>query len=579
MTRRARTFAAALSIATATMLATATEAKAVIPHAAELTPGALRGIATHPGDPWNYSYWEYLPTGFDPTQTDTLYPLVVFLAGVGEFDSDPSCPGGADVCTPADCGNDGLCRNLTWGPQMLIRNGNWDDDLRPFIVISPQNPVPTSSTQPWSIADLSTFFDWVVANYPVDPRRMYLMGMSQGGRGAFYYTAAHPRQFAGVAPMPGGVTDSDIGCRFEDTAMWVFHGENDSEGILGAGVFAPCSIVQYVDMHEHPEDYPQHATCTAAIGSIHPPARMTMFYDVGHFAWVEAVDPIFEGFPAEEWPSDQGCGFSVDYREYEAALDSDGVYSWFQSLDRPVVEAPADLAVLDDVGTLPLAAAITDDDAITWQWTQTAGPAATLMNDDTDTLQVSGLAADASYTFEVLAVDADQQWAVDEVTVDVSAAPEPETSSTGSSSDDAGVSTTGGGADSTTAGASAEGSTTDPARSTTSASEGGDDPGDPDGTDATMGGSGATAEGGGATAGPDSGTPTSGDATEGDDDGSTGDAAENDSSEGCSCRSGENTPLPHAIALGVVLLRLRRRRRGGRGARQREAPSEFLGRR
>jgi MYXO-CTERM domain-containing protein len=559
MRRRAWICAATLAVA----MGLAPEAKAVIPYDTELTPGALRGIATQPGDPWGYSYWEYLPSDFDPLDTDTLHPLVVFLAGIGEFDDDPSCPGNVDVCTPEDCGSNGLCRNLTWGPQMLIRNGNWDDELRPFIVISPQNPVPTGSTQPWSIANLDAFFDWVVANYPVDPRRMYLMGMSQGGRGTFFYTAAHPRRFAGVAPMPGGVVDLDIGCRFEDTALWVFHGENDADGNLGPGVFSPCSIVQYVHMHEQPQLYPQHATCTASIGSIRPPARMTMFHDVGHFAWVEAVDPIFEGFPASEWTSDEGCGYAVDYREYEAALDPDGVYSWFSSLDRPVVEAPADLDVLDDVGTVALTAQVTDDDPVMWQWTQIAGPAATLGDEDSDTLQVSGLVADATYTFEVLAVDADQQWDVDDVTVSVTAAPEPETSSSsgGSSSDDAGLSSTTDGS-----------STTDPAVPSTSdttaaAGDSGDLPGDSDATsasnDATTG---MPATDGGATAGPgpgsDPGTTVSGSATDATDDGSTSDAADSDASGGCGCRTGTNgTPLPHAALLGLLVARLRRRRR------------------
>lgn len=559
MRRRACNGLVWLGVATIAM-SLATEAKAVIPHDTELTPGALRGIATQPGDAWNYSYWEYLPADFDPLQTDTLYPLVVFLAGIGEFDDDPSCPGGADTCTPDDCGNNGLCRNLTWGPQRLIRDDNWDDESRPFIVISPQNPVPTSSTQPWNIANLDVFFDWVVANYPVDPRRLYLMGMSQGGRGTFYYTAAHPRRFAGVAPMPGGVVDVDIGCRFEDTALWVFHGENDADGNLGPGVFSPCAIVQYVHMHEQPQLYPQHAACTASIGSIRPPARMTMFYDVGHFAWVEAVDPIFEGFPAEEWASDQGCGFGVDYREYEAALDADGVYTWFASLDRPDVEAPADLDVLDDVGTVPLTAEITDDDPITWLWTQTAGPAATLVNADTDTLQVSGLQGDASYTFEVLAVDADQQWDVDEVTIAVTAVPDPETSSSGGSgstdsASDGEASTTGTPGDGT--------STTDPAVPTTSATTAGDDdPGSgPDDTNATGDDSSATDAGDGPTSGPGPGSATPGDDTSSaDDDGSTGDAAESDAGAGCSCKTDTGTPLSHAAILGLLLLRLRRRR-------------------
>ncbi|MBC8070904.1 MAG: hypothetical protein IAG13_21430, partial [Deltaproteobacteria bacterium] len=414
------------------------DASAAPPYEDELTPGELRGVAMTFGDPWRLGYWEYLPASYDDLGPGELLPLLVFLPGIGEYDDVSSCPGGTDVCSADACGGDGLCRNLSWGPQQHMRAGNWDDTTRPFIMVSPQNDVAPFTTNEWEVGELETFFAYIVENYPVDPRRMYITGMSQGGRGVLQYLDQNPRQFAAAAPMPAGtVFPTDVGCNLQDTALWMFHGEDDNNANLGAGVFSPCSMVGVEHMYNHPDAYPGSPSCVARVSEPgHPAGRMTMFYDVGHFAWVEAINPVGEGFPASEWASDQGCGIAADFRDYSAASDPDGIYSWFASLDRPDVAVPDDFEVSGDDGSTTITATITDDDTITWTWTQTAGPAATLVDADTETLQVDDLAPMTQYTFEVLALDADGQWDRDEITVDVSAA-----TVGGSSSSDGGITT------------------------------------------------------------------------------------------------------------------------------------------
>jgi hypothetical protein len=235
-------------------------AKAEIPYLNQITPGELRGIAYAPGDPWVYGYWEYLPESFDEFGPQSL-PLLVFMAGVGEYDDVSSCPGGADLCTPAVCNGDGLCRNLAWGPQQLINNGQWNDVQRPFIMVSPQHPVPPYTSGPWNVDQLDDFMQFIVDEYPVDPRRVYLIGMSQGGRGVLQYTQAYPRRFTAVAPAPGGTVEADASCYFQDTGLWVFHGENDAEGILGAGVFNPCNMVNVAYQYDNPGLYVLSPQC------------------------------------------------------------------------------------------------------------------------------------------------------------------------------------------------------------------------------------------------------------------------------------------------------------------------------
>lgn len=523
--------------------------EAAIPYDAQLTPGALRGIAYAPGDPWLYGYWEYLPTDFD--EADPPRPLLVFLPGIGEYDDVSSCPGGTDVCTANGCDGDGLCRNLAWGPQQLIRTGGWDDVLRPFIVVSPQHPVPPGDTTEWDIDRLDDFVQFIVDEYPVDQRRMYLIGMSQGGRATLQHTQAHARRFTAVAPTPGGSVDPDASCWFQDTALWVFHGEDDADGNLGPGVFAPCGMVGVAYQYENPGLYVDHPQCVAIDGQPRPPARLTMFYDVAHFSWVQTVDPINLGFPASEWASDQGCGLAAPYRQYEAALDSDGVYSWFLSLDRPRVVAPADLTV--DAPEVSLAATVTDDDVVTIEWTQTAGPSATLIDATSATLDVADLVPSEQYTFQVYVLDGDEQWDLDEVVVTTEDVFPAGGSSSGTSSGtgDGGESTSGSGTGST----GGSGASADAADDTTGV------PGGSSGAAATSAGSGST------------------------DDGTSSPGSDDGGGSGCACRTERRASGAWlGWAVMVMVLGLPRRKRAERGPRRQPGarltapcPSTMLG--
>ncbi len=398
------------------------------------------------GDPWVLGYWEYLPDNYESLGPDELLPLLVFLPGIGEFDDDSSCPGGTDVCSAGACGGDGLCRALTWGPQQHMRVGAWDDVARPFIMVSPQNDVPPFSTIEWDMDELDAFFEYIVDNYPVDPRRLYLTGMSQGGRGVLQYVSAHPRRFTAAAPMPGGQTGINaVGCTFQDTALWVFHGEDDNNANLGAGTFSPCGMVGVADMYQRPEVYPQLVCADRTDEPGHPTARLSMFYDVGHFAWQQAIDPVGLGFPASEWLTDQGCGFpAVNYYEYSAANDPDGIYSWFLTLDRPDVAAPDDFDVPGDDDATSITATLTDDDTVTWTWTQLSGPAVTLDDTDQPTVQISGLVELTQYEFEVVVLDADGQWDRDQITINTTAGTGTASASTTGSTDPTDPTTDGG---------------------------------------------------------------------------------------------------------------------------------------
>jgi MYXO-CTERM domain-containing protein len=288
-------------------------------------------------------------------------------------------------------------------------------------------------------------------------------------------------------------------------------------------------------MYDNPDDFPQHPACVDYVSEPHPEGRFTMFDNVGHLAWTPSVDPIGGGFAASEWSGDEGCGIAANFREYAANLDPDGVYSWFASLDRPDVTAPDDLSVEHDAVTTPLTAMVVDDDTVTYTWTQVDGPAATLVDADQQTVEVSDLQPDTSYTFEVLVVDVDNQWDRDEVVVTVMPEPPPPATTTGMDTGDT---------------TSADDNGTDPTGNPTSTS-GPSTTGDPDSTSASNTSNGDTLTGPGTSGGPGS-TDGSGGT---DDGGSVGETV----SEGCGCSTTDDGRWSALALLGLVALMRRRR--------------------
>jgi predicted peptidase len=61
---------------------------------------------------------------------------------------------------------------------------------------------------------------------PVDPRRLFVTGMSMGGYGTFDLIARNPGMFAGALPLCGG-GDPSKAAAIRDLPIWVFHGDSD----------------------------------------------------------------------------------------------------------------------------------------------------------------------------------------------------------------------------------------------------------------------------------------------------------------------------------------------------------------
>ena len=165
-----------------------------------------------------YKYLLAFPTGYDRKSTKR-WPLVFFLHGSGER--------GDDVWSVANHGppklvrGEKLSRREREAAKLLTEN---------CIVVSPQCP----KHQWWDTATLMALLDEIQAQHQVDPRRVYLTGLSMGGYAAWALGMAHPERFAALVPICGGgefssAYMSSIHKRADlrRLPVWAFHGAKD----------------------------------------------------------------------------------------------------------------------------------------------------------------------------------------------------------------------------------------------------------------------------------------------------------------------------------------------------------------
>ena len=152
------------------------------------------------------NYLLYLPQGYEAKQ-GKRWPLILFLHGAGER--------GTNVWKVA-----------THGPPKQVAAMR---DF-PFIVVSPQCP----EGQIWSRDVLLGLLDDVMAKYAVDPKRVYLTGLSMGGYGTWDLGLACPDRFAAIAPICGGgqtilvlLSSRDKASALKTLGVWAFHGGKD----------------------------------------------------------------------------------------------------------------------------------------------------------------------------------------------------------------------------------------------------------------------------------------------------------------------------------------------------------------
>ncbi|MFV0445938.1 MAG: dienelactone hydrolase family protein [Planctomycetaceae bacterium] len=66
----------------------------------------------------------------------------------------------------------------------------------------------------------------VLSHTDADPSRVYLIGYSMGGYGAWELAIQYPEQFAAVVPVAGGGDPERVGA-LKHVPIWAVHGAND----------------------------------------------------------------------------------------------------------------------------------------------------------------------------------------------------------------------------------------------------------------------------------------------------------------------------------------------------------------
>ena len=147
------------------------------------------------------------------------YALVLFLHGAGERGNDNSL-------------------QLTNGVNNFASNLN--RKLFPCYVVVPQCekgyrwvetdwklPSHTMPDTPSVYLNYTIkLIDSLIKNLNIDPKRIYITGISMGGFGTWDAISRWPKKFAAAVPVCGGADTSKAGI-IKDIPIWAFHGEKD----------------------------------------------------------------------------------------------------------------------------------------------------------------------------------------------------------------------------------------------------------------------------------------------------------------------------------------------------------------
>jgi predicted peptidase len=215
----------------------------------------------------NFRYQVYVPSNYADVES---WPVIMFLHGSGER------------------GSDGLIQTAV-GLGAAIRQ---DAKRYPAIVVFPQVPRDSQWIGVPGEAAMSAL-EQTMGEFNADPDRVYLTGLSMGGRGAWYLAYRYPDRFAAVVPIcgwvsterstawPGAVVPAEDGEPFTALArrlgklpIWIFHGEVD----------AAVSV-------------DESRRAAAALESAGADVRYTEFLGVNHNSW----DPAYASPEFSAW--------------------------------------------------------------------------------------------------------------------------------------------------------------------------------------------------------------------------------------------------------------------------------------
>lgn len=137
--------------------------------------------------------------------SERTYPLIVFLHGSGER------------------GDDNKSQIVHNFPDVFLSDE--EQTRNPCFILAPQCPEGFSWKES-TIHCVKSLIDSLCDELPIDTNRLYLTGLSMGGRGVFNFLSEYPGFFAAAVPCAGGSDASLIG-KMRQTPMWMHCASND----------------------------------------------------------------------------------------------------------------------------------------------------------------------------------------------------------------------------------------------------------------------------------------------------------------------------------------------------------------
>jgi predicted peptidase len=147
------------------------------------------------------------------------FPLVIFLHGAGERGRDNEAHIQHIRELFLDERNRGKYPCYVLAPQ-CPKKESWSSYRR-------QEAGATISEKPTRPMQMVTdLIEKVMKEYPIDPSRIYVTGLSMGGYGTWDLLARYPNKFAAAIPICGG-GDAKTAAVFKHVPIWAFHGALD----------------------------------------------------------------------------------------------------------------------------------------------------------------------------------------------------------------------------------------------------------------------------------------------------------------------------------------------------------------
>ena len=202
-----------------------------------IPPSAFPDSAFYrPGEFNNLPYQIMFPRGYDSTKA---YPIVIFLHGIDERGTDNQ-------------------KQLIWGASLFKSDSI--SRKYPSFVVFPQCPTTNRWRDDSILESLKGLIDHLVNTKSIDPKRIYIEGLSMGAYGVYAMVAKYPDIFAAAVAISGDGDETKANVMAK--AAWKIYGgrkdtivpatksEKMAAALLGSGATVSVKIYPNAD-HVH----------------------------------------------------------------------------------------------------------------------------------------------------------------------------------------------------------------------------------------------------------------------------------------------------------------------------------------